>query len=99
MSGRSDSLSGLKENVILGKLIPAGTGFSRYRGIEVEPTEEAKAQLYPSFGYDAIDYSPLTEADPSLLEELDLGHLDDFRRSAERRVGKEGRTPWGRGRE
>src|SRR5690625_7429905 len=45
MSGRSDSLSGLKENVILGKLIPAGTGFSRYRGIEVEPTEEAKAQL------------------------------------------------------
>ena len=30
---RSDSLLGLKENVIIGKLIPAGTGMQRYRGI------------------------------------------------------------------
>ena len=38
--------SGLKENVILGKLIPAGTGLPRYRNIAVEPTEEAKAAMY-----------------------------------------------------
>ncbi|HEX9711169.1 MAG TPA: DNA-directed RNA polymerase subunit beta' [Actinomycetota bacterium] len=39
ISGRSDSLLGLKENVIIGKLIPAGTGMARYRTIRVYPTE------------------------------------------------------------
>jgi DNA-directed RNA polymerase subunit beta' len=39
ISGKSDSLLGLKENVIIGKLIPAGTGMSRYRTIKVFPTE------------------------------------------------------------
>jgi hypothetical protein len=39
ISGRSDSLLGLKENVIIGKLIPAGTGMTRYRTIRVYPTE------------------------------------------------------------
>ncbi len=78
MSGRRDPLLGLKENVIIGKLIPAGTGLSRYRNIEVEPTEQAKAELYPSFGYDEIDFPTLGmgsgEAIP--LEDLDFG---DFR--------------------
>ena len=36
--GKIDRLEGLKENVIIGKLIPAGTGMDRYRNIEVEPT-------------------------------------------------------------
>ncbi|MDU0478672.1 DNA-directed RNA polymerase subunit beta' [Staphylococcus chromogenes] len=39
---RSDKLIGLKENVIIGKLIPAGTGISRYRNISVKPTEAAR---------------------------------------------------------
>ena len=42
IQAKSDSLLGLKENVIIGKLIPAGTGISRYRNIRVEPTEEAR---------------------------------------------------------
>jgi DNA-directed RNA polymerase subunit beta' len=37
ISGRVDPLLGLKENVIIGKLIPAGTGMSRYRHIKVRP--------------------------------------------------------------
>jgi DNA-directed RNA polymerase subunit beta' len=78
MSGRSDPLLGLKENVILGKLIPAGTGLPRYHEVTVEPTEEAKAELYPSFGYDEIDFPALGlgsgEAIP--LEDIDFG---DFR--------------------
>ena len=45
MNGKSDPLLGLKENVILGKLIPAGTGLARYSDIEVEPTEEVKTAL------------------------------------------------------
>jgi len=35
IKGKVDQLLGLKENVIIGKLIPAGTGMSRYRGIKV----------------------------------------------------------------
>jgi DNA-directed RNA polymerase subunit beta' len=38
--GKSDPLLGLKENVIIGKLIPAGTGMSRYRSIRVQTTGE-----------------------------------------------------------
>src|SRR4029453_15384215 len=51
IQGKSDKLLGLKENVIIGKLIPAGTGINRYRNIEVEPTEEARAQVYSMAGY------------------------------------------------
>jgi len=53
---RSDSLIGLKENVIIGKLIPAGTGINKYRNIRVEPTEEAKAKVYSMTGYTETDY-------------------------------------------
>ena len=56
INGRSDSLRGLKENVIIGKLIPAGTGLERYRNIRVEPTEEARAAAYSVQGYDSYDY-------------------------------------------
>jgi len=55
---RSDPLLGLKENVIIGKLIPAGTGMPRYRNIKVEPTEEAKAAVYSIAGYDDGEYAP-----------------------------------------
>jgi DNA-directed RNA polymerase subunit beta' len=41
ISGRSDPLLGLKENVIIGKLIPAGTGMSRYRNVSVRIRPEA----------------------------------------------------------
>jgi len=46
INAKSDPLVGLKENVILGKLIPAGTGLQRYRDVRVEPTEEAKNAVY-----------------------------------------------------
>ncbi len=39
LEGKIDRLNGLKENVIIGKLIPAATGLKRYRRIEIEPTE------------------------------------------------------------
>jgi DNA-directed RNA polymerase subunit beta' len=56
INARSDSLIGLKENVIIGKLIPAGTGISKYRNVRVEPTEEAKAKVYSMTGYTENDY-------------------------------------------
>ncbi len=57
LGAKSDPLLGLKENVIIGKLIPAGTGLPRYRNIKVEPTEEAKAAVYSMATYDDYDYN------------------------------------------
>ncbi|GAB3600552.1 DNA-directed RNA polymerase subunit beta' [Kineococcus gypseus] len=78
MEGKSDPLLGLKENVIIGKLIPAGTGLPRYRNVRVEPTEEAKAQMYSVPGYDDVDYAQFGvgsgQAVP--LEEFDYGSSD-----------------------
>jgi DNA-directed RNA polymerase subunit beta' len=56
ISAKSDSLLGLKENVIIGKLIPAGTGISRYRNVDVNPTEEARVAAFSMAGYDESDY-------------------------------------------
>ena len=48
IKGKKDSLIGLKENVIIGKLIPAGTGMAKYRNTkintEVEETEETTSE-------------------------------------------------------
>ena len=71
MNGRSDPLLGLKENVILGKLIPAGTGLARYRDIEVEPTEDAKATVFGRYGYSEVDFAPMGD-DSFLLDDLDF---------------------------
>jgi DNA-directed RNA polymerase subunit beta' len=75
ISAKSDPLLGLKENVILGKLIPAGTGMPIYRNIKVEPTEEAKAAMYASFtGYDDMEYTSFGESagEAVALEEFEF---------------------------
>ena len=43
--GKTDNLLGLKENVIIGKLIPAGTGMEYYRNVEVTVTPEAEDEM------------------------------------------------------
>ena len=43
VAGRVDFLRGLKENVIMGRLIPAGTGLKKYRDVALGVREEAKA--------------------------------------------------------
>ncbi len=60
IKGKHDPLLGLKENVIIGKLIPAGTGMSRYRNIDDRarrsgprrrgPSEERVPRLQPARG-------------------------------------------------
>ncbi len=42
LEGKRDKLVGLKENVIIGKLIPAATGLRHYRSLEIEPVEPAQ---------------------------------------------------------
>ena len=46
IKGKIDPLIGLKENVIIGKLIPAGTGMSRYRNIELEEEQPKQEQSH-----------------------------------------------------
>jgi DNA-directed RNA polymerase subunit beta' len=43
-------LLGLKENVIIGKLIPAATGLRRYRRLEIEPTEPIRRHTPEEIG-------------------------------------------------
>ena len=46
IEGKVDHLLGLKENVIIGKLIPAATGLKRYRQIGIGPSDSVPAHLY-----------------------------------------------------
>jgi DNA-directed RNA polymerase subunit beta' len=75
MEGKSDPLIGLKENVIIGKLIPAGTGLARYRNVTVEATEEAKAERYPNRIF--ADDGNFTEHDLSFVD-FDSFSSDDY---------------------
>ena len=77
LNRKSDQLMGLKENVIIGKLIPAGTGLSRFRRIAVEPTDEAKAQMYQVPGYDELDFSGFGQTGAVNLDDID--YADPFR--------------------
>ncbi|GAB2484804.1 DNA-directed RNA polymerase subunit beta' [Jatrophihabitans fulvus] len=79
ISARSDSLVGLKENVIIGKLIPAGTGISRYRNVDVNPTEEARAAAFSMSGYDENDYYGFGNNALGPAVPLDEFGYDDYR--------------------
>ena len=58
IKGKEDHLLGLKENVIIGKLIPAGTGMEYYRNVEVERTHPTS------------DVLPGLEDDPAIVEAI-----------------------------
>jgi DNA-directed RNA polymerase subunit beta' len=68
LEGKVDRLRGLKENVIIGKLIPAATGLKRYRQLEIEAVRRAPALL--EFDLD----EPFSDADDEAL--LGLGDGD-----------------------
>ena len=78
INGKVDHLIGLKENVIIGKLIPAGTGMKRYRDIhlgtdaEFEAQQaEAMAQLQPE------EDAPIEEAEEIILNEDDTQEAEE----------------------
>jgi DNA-directed RNA polymerase subunit beta' len=72
---KSDSLLGLKENVIIGKLIPAGTGMQVYRNVRVEPTEDARSSAYPAATYNETEAYAFGQGSGEAvpLEEYDFG--------------------------
>ncbi len=56
VSGKVDNLLGLKENVIIGHLIPAGTGIERYKSIEVQsPPDEDEEEVLSADGGSSSD--------------------------------------------
>ncbi len=65
VSGKVDSLHGLKENVIVGRLIPAGTGTPRYRRTVIEPVPED--EMIPPAEEENL-YQEMTEAASALLD-------------------------------
>ena len=86
LSEKVDDLKGLKENVIIGKLIPAGTGLARYRNAVVEPDKAIRDTIYPNFGLGGdgdLGDTTFSDADLSDLNfsNLEFGDLklgDDF---------------------
>ncbi len=60
IKGKVDHLVGLKENVIIGKLIPAGSGLTMYRDFEMETDEEAESEA------DYVDLSVLVNRSNAL---------------------------------
>ena len=83
LSQKEDDLKGLKENVIIGKLIPAGTGLARYRNAVVEPDKAIRETIYPNFGLGGDEATDFSDADLSDVDfsSIDFGDLklgDDF---------------------
>ena len=82
LEGKRDKLVGLKENVIIGKLIPAATGLKHYRTLEIEPVEPAQRpeedlldedELAAELGLaeDGEEVAELEGFGPSFAEELE----------------------------
>ena len=59
INGKVDYLRGLKENVIMGRLIPAGTGMEYYRAVKIA-------------GEDVVEEEPIYDADAALTGDLSV---------------------------
>ncbi len=84
LRGASDNLVGLKENVLLGHLIPAGTGFRKYQGMQLrtmQPIEEERPTR--SYDFSDSDDASVMDVDSIVVEvleealEAELGMGDD----------------------
>jgi DNA-directed RNA polymerase subunit beta' len=79
IKGKKDKLSGLKENVIIGKLIPAGTGMKRYRNVGVDYGINSEyMESFPSYAsYDDDDED--LESEEEIMEVAGMTEVaEDF---------------------
>ena len=86
IKGKVDHLVGLKENVIIGKLIPAGTGLKRYRDIQLDTgmPEEIPAEI-PAESEETAEALPedeeliiMDDADEEILDDVDEEPTEDI---------------------
>ncbi len=75
IEGRSDGLEGLKENVIIGKLIPAGTGMPLYRDIKTHAPDYDPLPFYTSEAEEEMDLATWLREASSPRAEPELGIL------------------------
>ena len=91
IKGKVDHLIGLKENVIIGKLIPAGTGMKRYRNVEIDTSEvdrlaAERAQLRDEL---YADDDLLADEELTAMDENDAIDLSDIPESGDEMPGDE----------
>ena len=78
IEGRSDGLEGLKENVIIGKLIPAGTGMGLYRDIKPVAPDHEPLPFYTSEAEEEMDLATwLREASTPRGPDPEFGVVGD----------------------
>ena len=73
INGKIDRLIGLKENVIIGKLIPAGTGMRRYRNVKLSTDKEEHVDYVPNVSEETagpLSTEEIFDADPQGLSGL-----------------------------
>ncbi len=75
INGKVDPLIGLKENVIIGKLIPAGTGMKRYRSVKLD--SDMDEELLISEDFEDDDYSNFHYSE-SAMDDIDGIEVDEF---------------------
>ena len=74
INGKVDKLIGLKENVLIGKLIPAGTGMKRYRSIKLNTDIDEEDEIMLSEeDIEGEDGVMLDEAEKIVLNEDEFG--------------------------
>jgi DNA-directed RNA polymerase subunit beta' len=81
IKGKYDPLLGLKENVIIGKLIPAGTGMSRYRNVDIVPEgQDVDDDGRPRHELEIPYGAPMTADEAALAEVMGGGNGDGMSR-------------------
>ncbi len=77
IESRSDNLVGLKENIIIGKLIPAGTGLGSYRDFEADAPDYSPMEFYSSDEDGDEDLSEWLASQPEFQEPEEIGEVKD----------------------
>ncbi len=83
IKGKNDTLQGLKENVIIGKLIPAGTGMKKYRSIDLDygvntALIEAYKEMQREMELEAEEEEDLEEIMPAMGTSDDLAAAEEY---------------------
>ena len=83
INGKIDPLIGLKENVIIGKLIPAGTGMKRYQSVELDTAtayddiEEDEVLSFTEDGEETLEFTENADVAETLDDADDFAEVDD----------------------
>ena len=83
INGKIDPLIGLKENVIIGKLIPAGTGMKRYQNVELDTAtayddiEEDEVLSFTEDGEETLEFTENADVAETLDDADDFAEVDD----------------------